>query len=248
MIICNNLQDLREQQEKLQGTIGFVPTMGALHQGHLSLIESSQQQNTFSVVSIYLNPTQFDNPQDLSSYPNSLEQDKELLEQRGVDILFLPRYKDLYPLNYRYKITENELSNKFCGASRPGHFDGVLTVVMKLLQMVRPQRAYFGEKDYQQYLLIRDMAQAFFLDTEIIPCPLIRQENGLAMSSRNRRLTAEQQKIAPLFYKELSSGKSLEEIHTALEAHGFVVDYLEEYQGRRLAAVFSGKVRLIDNV
>lgn len=227
---------------------GFVPTMGALHQGHLSLVQRSLQENAKTVVSIFLNPTQFNDPKDLSGYPQTLEADIALLETAGVDALLLPDFEQIYPDNYRYKVLETEFSKKLCGASRPGHFDGVITVVLKLLNIAQARRAYFGEKDYQQYLLIKEMVEAFFLTTQIIVCPTIREEDGLAYSSRNTRLSAEERALAPRFHEILTEDATLDSCKTALTASGFKLDYLEELGGRRFGAVYLGKVRLIDNV
>ncbi len=147
---------------------GFVPTLGGLHDGHRSLIERSLADNTATVVSVFLNPAQFDQQADLDAYPAVLERDLEKLDTWGVDHVLLPTAEAMYPDAYRYRVTENELSRRFCGAHRPGHFDGVLTVVLRLLNLVRPSRAYFGEKDWQQLALVRGMVEAFFLDVEIV--------------------------------------------------------------------------------
>ena len=229
-------------------SIGLVPTMGALHEGHLSLVRRCKAENTVTVVSIFVNPTQFNNKADLDTYPVSFERDCALLEAAGVDYLFAPDYAEMYPDGYRYRIGETEESRALCGASRPGHFEGVLTVVLKLLSLFAPDRAYFGEKDYQQYSLIKGMADAFFLKAEIVPCPLVRESSGLAMSSRNRRLSPEGLKIAPLFYRALASERNAAETRRQLEADGFSVDYIEERSGRLFGAVFLEGVRLIDNV
>ena len=229
--------------------VGFVPTMGALHQGHLSLIEASMAQNAVTIVSIFVNPTQFDQAADLEKYPNTLEQDLQHLEQLGVDAVFLPTFENMYPDQYAYQVTEHQLSKQFCGAHRPGHFDGVLSVVMKLLNLVQANRAYFGEKDYQQLSLIQGMVKAFFMDTEIIPCPIVREADGLAMSSRNLRLTPIQRKVAPMLYQALIDQDSdLDEKQQWLSSKGFEVDYLEVMNGRLLAAASLGDIRLIDNV
>jgi pantoate--beta-alanine ligase len=229
-------------------TVGLVPTMGALHDGHLSLVKKSIAENGATIASIYVNPTQFNNQADLENYPSTFDEDCALLEKAGVDYLFTPDFQDIYPDNYRYRVNETELSGILCGATRPGHFEGVLTVVLKLLNIFTPDRAYFGEKDYQQYLLIKGMAAAFFLRTEIVPCPLVRAESGLALSSRNKRLSPEGLRRAPLFHRHLSSGVSAEKIRSLLEKDGFTVDYIQEYSGRIFAAVFLEEVRLIDNV
>ncbi len=238
-------KELMKFKEK---SIGFTPTMGALHAGHLSLIEKSLEENDISVVSIFVNPTQFDNPEDLKKYPVLLEKDLALLEELKVDFVFLPTYETLYPDNYAYQVQENEFSKKLCGAFREGHFTGVLTVVMKLLNIVAPTRAYFGEKDYQQLQLVKGMTEAFFMDVEIVPCPIVREKDGLAMSSRNLRLSKEERKRAPLLYKLLSSNKSDADVKLELKKNGFKVDYVETLNGRRFGAAYLGKVRLIDNV
>ncbi|MBF0547031.1 MAG: pantoate--beta-alanine ligase [Candidatus Riflebacteria bacterium] len=231
-----------------RGKIGFVPTMGALHQGHVSLVERSRFENPITVVSIFVNPTQFNDPNDLKNYPRTFKGDYELLKAAGADFLIYPKYDEIYADGYKFRVSENHLSGILCGASRPGHFEGVLTVVMKLFNLVGPTRAYFGEKDYQQFLLIKEMVDSFFMNIQVVPCPIIREENGLAMSSRNERLSAEGREKAGLFFKELSSGKELKEIRKNLEENGFKVDYIEEFFGRRLGAVFLENVRLIDNV
>lgn len=229
-------------------SVGFVPTMGALHRGHLSLIERANVENDVVVVSIYVNPTQYDDPDDLASYPQPLEEDLAQAADAGAHLAFLPRYEDIYSDGYRYRVSENELARELEGAHRDGHFDGVLTVVLKLFGIVRPHRAYFGEKDWQQLQLVRGMADAFFLDIEVVPCPVVREADGLAMSSRNARLTAEERKLAPGFHEVLSSGLSAGEMAAALEQRGFGVDYVERRGNRVLGAVRLGKVRLIDNV
>ncbi|WP_319560653.1 pantoate--beta-alanine ligase [Marispirochaeta sp.] len=228
--------------------LGFVPTMGALHRGHLSLVERAKQENLRVAVSIFVNPTQFDDREDLQNYPQNYDSDQEALRNAGVDLLFLPAYDEIYADTYRYRISENKMSREMEGAHRPGHFDGVLTVVMKLLNIIHPHRAYFGEKDWQQYLLVRDMARTFFLDTEIIPCPLVREDDGLAMSSRNARLTAEYRRTAPKLYEILSRKGSAEEKRQELLRAGFEVDYVVKRNGRILAAAVLGNVRLLDNV
>jgi pantoate--beta-alanine ligase len=235
-------------QESRDQSLGFVATMGALHEGHLSLVRLSMKENTRTAASIFLNPTQFNDPKDLENYPDTFSEDVRKLEAIGCDALFAPAYEELYPDNFRYKLMETEYSKILCGAHRPGHFDGVLTVVMKLLNIVQADRAYFGEKDWQQLYLIRGMADAFFMNTEIVGGPLIREPDGLAMSSRNLLLTADERKKAPLFNRIISGPGTIAEKEKALEDAGFTVDYIEAREGRILAAVFLGKVRLIDNV
>lgn len=228
--------------------IGFVPTMGALHDGHLSLLARARQQNDLVVASVFVNPAQFNDPQDLKRYPRPVAEDIKKLEGAGTDYLLLPSAGEMYPDAYAYRVTETADSSGLCGACRPGHFDGVLTVVLKLLNLVRPDRAYFGEKDYQQYRLIKGMAAAFFLDTEIVPCPTLREEDGLALSSRNLLLEPRHRQLAPALNKILRSKGSPGELKSKLAALGFKPDYVEERWGRRFAAAKLGKVRLIDNV
>jgi pantoate--beta-alanine ligase len=232
-------------QEK---TLGFVPTMGALHEGHLSLIQRSQQENDYTLVSIFVNPTQFNQPDDLQNYPQPFDQDVQLLKDKNVDCLLTPTEQDLYPDNYSYRVIETCFSTSLCGATRPGHFTGVLTVVLKLLNLAQATRAYFGEKDYQQLSLISGMAKAFFLPTQIVGCPTVRDQDGLALSSRNLRLKPQERAKASLFPQLLKSSYPLEKIKQKLEENGFKIDYIEDHNNRRFGAVFLGNVRLIDNV
>jgi len=229
-------------------SLGFVPTMGALHQGHAALIRRSAAENDATLVSVFVNPTQFDDPQDLSKYPRTLAADAALAQKAGADFLLCPDRVALYPDGYRYRVLETEESLVLCGASRPGHFEGVLTVVLKLLQLAGAHRAYFGEKDFQQHRLIKGMAEAFFLKTAIVPCAIVREPDGLAMSSRNQRLSARQRALAPRFHQALVSGKTAGQVRKALARQGFVVDYVAERWGRRFGAARLGQVRLIDNV
>jgi len=235
-------------QRRAGVTLGVVPTMGALHEGHVSLIRRSRAENDRTLVSIFVNPTQFDDAADLESYPQPLDEDLALLDAEAADFVLLPDQRQLYPDGYRYRVSETELSKTLEGAHRPGHFDAVLTVVLKLLQIAQAERAYFGEKDWQQLNLVRGMAEAFFLPTEIIACPTIREADGLAISSRNRRLATADRQRASAFYRALSSAATPEIASRELEGAGFIVDYVEDRGARRLGAVRLGKVRLIDNV
>jgi pantoate--beta-alanine ligase len=250
MLIIKTITDWKKIRKSIppENSMGFVPTMGALHEGHLSLVDKSVQENDLTVASIFVNPSQFNDSSDLEKYPRDFNSDAQLLESRGVYSIFFPEVGEMYPNDYRYRITENEKSKIMEGAHRPGHFDGVFTVVMKLLNLVKPTRAYFGKKDYQQLILIRDMVSSFFLDVEIVGCPTIRENDGLAMSSRNTLLTMEERAKAPDFSKALQSEKFAENIKTDLTELGFDVDYIEEHNGRKFGAVTLGKVRLIDNV
>jgi pantoate--beta-alanine ligase len=222
--------------------------MGALHAGHTSLIERARADNDRVAVSIFVNPTQYDDAADLENYPRTFEADLEKAEAVGAEIVVAPAYEDLYPDGYRFKVSESPVSQRLEGAHRKGHFDGVLTVVLKLLNIVRPHRAYFGEKDWQQLQLVRDMVDALFIDTEIVPCPTVRETDGLAMSSRNALLPEEHRRLAPQLHSVLTAGGLAEEMTATLEEAGFEVDYVERWDRRLLGAVRIGKVRLIDNV
>ncbi len=228
--------------------LGIVPTMGALHAGHAALLQQARKDCDFVVLSIFVNPTQFNNPDDLIHYPKTLEHDLKIARDAGVDFVLLPNSEQIYTDGYRYKVSESEFSARLCGAHRPGHFDGVLTVVMKLFNLVGPRLAYFGEKDFQQLQLIREMAAAFFMELEIVPCPTVREADGLAMSSRNVRLSTDARERARLFPQLLQSTLSPEEIRAELEESGFQVDYIEDHGERRFGAVHIGGVRLIDNM
>jgi pantoate--beta-alanine ligase len=222
--------------------------MGALHEGHLSLVRRSRSENDRTLVSIFVNPTQFDDQADLARYPRVLDADLTALRTEGADYILLPRADDLYRDGFRYRVTERGFSTELEGAHRPGHFDGVLTVVMKLLQIAQPARAYFGEKDWQQLSLVRGMVDAFFLPVAIVGCPTVRDHDGLALSSRNSTLTPADRQRAPRFHQVLSSAPTPREAARELSASGFEVDYVEERDGRRLGAVRIGGVRLIDNL
>jgi pantoate--beta-alanine ligase len=222
--------------------------MGALHEGHLSLVRRSRSENDRTLVSIFVNPTQFDDQADLARYPRVLDADLAALRTAGADYVLLPRADDLYPDGFRYRITERDFSTALEGAHRPGHFDGVLTVVMKLLQIAQPERAYFGEKDWQQLSLVRGMVDAFFLPVTIVGCPTVRDQDGLALSSRNSTLAPADRQRAPRFHEVLSSASTPDEAARELSASGFEVDYVEERDGRRLGAIRIGGVRLIDNL
>ena len=238
----------RSAQVRSGLTLGLVPTMGALHEGHLSLVRRCRVENDLTLVSIFVNPTQFDDPADLEMYPRNIEGDLTTLRAEGVDFVFRPRERDLYPDDYRYRVTETGLSIEMEGGHRPGHFDGVLTVVLKLLQIIFADRAYFGEKDWQQLTLVRGMVEAFFLPTTIVACATVREADGLAVSSRNRRLSPEDRQRASRFYGLLSTAPTAEVAVCDLKGAGFTVDYVEDRDGRRLGGVRLGDVRLIDNV
>ena len=228
-------------------TIGFVATMGGLHEGHCSLIRRSLAENDVTVASIFLNRTQFNSAADFESYPSNFEQDLALLQDLGVDAVFAPDYETMYADNFTYVVKETSESKPMEGAERPGHFDGVLTVVLKLLNVVGPDRAYFGEKDYQQLRLVKGMVRAFFLPVEIVACETVRAEDGLALSSRNRRLSRGARLLATKFPRILNSAETCGEAIRELEKAGFDVEYVEDKDGRRYGAVRLEGVRLIDN-
>jgi len=243
---CSTLRQLRSSLT--QQSIGFVPTMGNLHAGHASLFTRARAENKIVIVSIFINPTQFNQSSDYANYPKTLDADIALLEELNIDYLFLPESSEIYADDYQIQIHETELSKELEGTFRPGHFSGMLTIVLKLLNLTQPQRAYFGEKDFQQFLLVKKMAEALFLPTTIIPCPTIRAANGLALSSRNNRLNSEQKIMAALLPKVLHSNNDLEQINQQLIDAGFVVEYVADRWNRRLAAVWLNDVRLIDNI
>ena len=227
--------------------VGFVPTMGALHEGHHQLLKRARTENDRVVLSIFVNPPQFNDPNDLTKYPRTLEADLAL-SAGLVDDVIVPEAVEIYPDKYRYRMTENQLSTVLEGAHRPGHFDGVLTVVLKLLNLVQPHRAYFGEKDWQQLHLVDGMVKALLLPLEIVHCETVRDPDGLAMSSRNRRLSAAARARAAEFPRILRAAATTDEAARALVSAGFEVDYVEERDGVRLGAVRIEDVRLIDNV
>ena len=228
--------------------IGFVPTMGALHRGHASLVERCRAENEIVVASIFVNPSQFNDPKDLERYPRTLENDLALLESLGADEVIVPTEPELYPNGYRLRVEPVCDAPVMEAALRPGHMQGVMTVVLKLLGMVRPDRAYFGEKDYQQLRVVTSLAREFFIPTEIVPCPTVREESGLAESSRNRLLSLEGKEKAAWLFRALTTAANPAAARSVLQAQGFVVEYVEERWGRRLAAACLEGVRLIDNV
>ncbi|MGE4130189.1 MAG: pantoate--beta-alanine ligase [Bdellovibrionales bacterium] len=249
MTVIRTLPELREwRTQTTDRPLGFVPTMGALHDGHLELVRIAQKKTSEVIVSLFVNPTQFNDPQDFQTYPRTEANDLALLEKVGVSAVFIPSPHVVYPSGNDMKINEEEISSMLCGRFRPGHFSGVLTVVMKLFQMVQPTHAFFGEKDYQQLKIIQKLVSEFFLPIEIVPCPTVREPDGLAMSSRNVRLSPAERELAPQLFQILSRAPSSDQAEQDLSEAGFNVEYVEEHWGRRLAAAHLGKVRLIDNV
>lgn len=279
MLVFNKKVDLQshlKQNYSNNSTIGFVPTMGALHEGHLSLLKKSQENNTITVISIFVNPTQFNNPEDLKKYPRTLENDVEKIKTVSSKILvYAPSVEDIYEGNtksqhYNFDGLENQMEGKF----RPGHFDGVGTVVKKLFEIVNPTNAYFGEKDFQQLQIVKKLVEKEKLTVNIIGCPIFREHNGLAMSSRNERLTEEQKNKASIIYKTMNEAKKLFGTKSAKEVSEFVtnafknntvfeLEYFEiadevtlltckrknkNKKYRAFIAVFVNKIRLIDTI
>lgn len=250
MKILRGIKALRQWRAACDGTVGFVPTMGALHAGHLALIEASVAENSVTLVSLFVNPTQFNDAADCADYPSPLEADLAACEAAGVEAVFLPEAAELYPDDYRYRVVETERSRELEGAMRPGHFEGVLTVVMKLLLLAEAERAYFGEKDWQQLELVRGMAEAFFVRTRIVGLPTVREADGLALSSRNVRLSEAGRRRAALFPRILREAADAATARVELEAAGFAVEYVVDRarDRRRLGAVVLEGTRLIDNL
>lgn len=252
--------------------IGFVPTMGNLHEGHLTLVREAKKLCDVVVVSIFVNPTQFGPGEDFDNYPRTLEQDSRLLADVGCDIIFAPSVEQMYGTQPRLtNISVSQITDDLCGSSRPGHFDGVALVVTKLFNIVQPNYAFFGQKDYRQLAVIRQFVQDLNIPLEVIGVPIVRAADGLALSSRNGYLTPEQRQIAPVIYQglkqaeeQLHQGKDLQQVladlKTLLTDNGFVVDYVEARQPNLLAvsqfdrdivlfvAAKLGGTRLIDNL
>lgn len=279
MKVIKTIKEMQELSRSLilQGKrLGFVPTMGALHEGHLSLVRQARKDNDVVIVSIFVNPIQFGPREDFARYPRDLEGDSEKLKNESVDILFYPDMKEMYPEGYKTFIEVQGLSDKLCGAFRPGHFRGVATVVTKLFNIVKPHRAYFGLKDYQQTVIIKKMVQDLNMDVEIITCPTIREPDGLAMSSRNLYLKTDERKAATVIYRTLLEAEKLirafknpEEVRTImlerLKSEPLVssIDYAGVYDPETLEeikeysevkeiliaiALRIGNTRLIDNM
>ncbi len=265
---------LSAEKEEGRG-IGFVPTMGALHEGHLELMRRAKKENDLLVVSVFVNPIQFNNPDDLKKYPRNLEKDKGLLKSVGCDVLFAPGVEEIYPED---TITEQfdfgKLETVMEGAFRAGHFNGVAVVVKRLFNIIEPHKAYFGEKDFQQLAIIQQLVKMEKMPLTIVPCPIVREADGLAMSSRNQRLTPEERALAPFIYQTLKQAVRLEKEKTPQQVKQWVseqfgseplfrLEYFEIADDKELQSVtswdktvgtmgfvaaFLGNVRLIDNI
>lgn len=283
MKVCYTKRELMEETARLRRekgpTVGLVPTMGALHQGHLSLIQQAHYENHVCVVSIFVNPIQFNNQTDFQTYPRTLEADLKLLEPIGVDLVFAPSANEMYPAGHPIESYDfGPLEQVMEGKNRPGHFNGVGVIVGRLLKMVEPDRAYFGEKDYQQIAIVRNLVFQLNLPVKIISCRIIREPDGLALSSRNRLLTPEQRAIAPNIYRILKASAEMcakarcsDEVapvkrfveKAVAEIPGLELEYFEIVDGQSLQpirtwfdapdqvgciVVWAGNVRLIDNI
>lgn len=243
MEIVERISEVREiiAGQKVKGSrIALVPTMGYLHRGHLTLVRQAKQEGAFVVMSIFVNPLQFGPKEDFSRYPRDLEHDAQLAQEAGVDLLFHPSVEEMYPQKNRTMVEVGELGDALCGLSRPGHFRGVTTVVSKLFHIVQPDRAYFGQKDYQQYLIIRQMVKDLNFPIEVIPVPIVREEDGLALSSRNVFLTREQRQEAVVL------SRSLEEAEKKIRQGERRVDRIEEQIRQKITEESTGEIDYID--
>lgn len=269
------LRDLLKSLKKEGKSVGFVPTMGFLHEGHKSLMVKARRENDILVASVFVNPTQFGPNEDLESYPRDIERDKALMESAGVDYVFFPSVEEMYPTGYcTYVNVEGSLTSRMCGASREGHFKGVATVVTKLFNLCVPDRAYFGMKDAQQVSVIQRMVEDMNMDVEIVPCPIVREEDGLALSSRNTYLDPQQRKDALVLSRSLGRAREMldegikdahliyDEMKRMIEEVSYAkIDYIEILNARTLEpltlvsgdvlialAVWVGKPKLLDNI
>lgn len=277
MKVIHTIKDLQAKLSvlKAQGKkVGLVPTMGALHAGHASLVKRSVNENEVTVVSVFVNPTQFNDKNDLVKYPRTLDADCKLLEACGATYAFAPSVEEMYPEPDTRQFSYAPLDTVMEGAFRPGHFNGVCQIVSKLFEAVKPHRAYFGEKDFQQLAIIREMVRQMQFDLEIVGCPIVREEDGLALSSRNARLSAEERENALKISQTLFKSRTFAATHTVSETLKFVEDAIAAVPGLRLEyfeivdgntlqkvdnwnqtsyvvgciTVFCGDVRLIDNI
>lgn len=225
------LQNALFDERKSGNKVGLVPTMGALHEGHASLVKRSVAENDVTVVSVFLNPTQFNDPKDLERYPRTLDADCELLSACGATYVFAPSVKEMYPVEDKRQFEFPPVSTVMEGAHRPGHFNGVCQVVSRLFYIAKPDRAYFGEKDFQQIAVVKAMVKYLHLGVEIVECPIIREENGLARSSRNSLLADDEKAIAPKIYEAMKASLDYAKSHTVKETHDYVVDTINAVEG-----------------
>ena len=272
MIIVKSVEEWKKIYDSVKNKkIGFVPTMGGLHEGHISLVKRSKAENEITVVSVYLNPTQFNDKKDLETYPCNFNDDCKLLEENGVDYLFAPDYKVMYPDDFKYKVIETDFSKLLCGAKRPGHFDGVCTILTKFFNLIKPTNAYFGKKDTQQLLIVENMVKSLFMYINIIGVDIVRSSDGLALSSRNSYLNddelAQALKLSRSLMKasnlikanQLNSIEIKKSMSSILEP--LKVDYIEIVDKNLkqienielgnsiiLVAAYVGNTRLIDNL
>lgn len=272
--VIKELRAFLDEQKAAGKAVGFVPTMGALHEGHLSLMRKAKAENDLLAVSIFVNPVQFNNPDDLKKYPRDVEGDKKLLEKVGCDVLFLPAEEEMYPEPVTKTYDFGALATVMEGVFRPGHFNGVAIVVHKLFDIVQPDSAYFGEKDFQQLAIIKKLVEMEHLPVKIVPCPIVREEDGLALSSRNVRLTPAQRKNAPFIYQMLQEAKRRRKDLCAMPLRQMIINHFDANENFRLEyfeivddrnlqpienwndsvgtvaciAVWMGEVRLIDNI
>ena len=234
MIVFNTTKDLEDALEEVRAAgkkIGLVPTMGALHEGHASLVKRSVADNDVTVVSVFVNPTQFNDKNDLKNYPRTLEADCTLLASLGADYVFAPSVEEVYPEPDPRSFSYPPIDTVMEGARRPGHFNGVCQIVSKLFYMVRPDRAYFGEKDFQQIAVVRAMVNDLKIPVELCPCPIVREESGLALSSRNSLLTDAEKRTAICISQALKTSVEFAKSHTVKETHDFVVGALNATKG-----------------
>lgn len=274
MKIARSIQEMKSLRRQCQGTVGFVPTMGYLHDGHLQLVRNAKKGNSVAVASIFVNPTQFAPNEDFNAYPRDLERDCQMLESVGADIVFVPADTEMYPQGYNTWVIVQGITQYLEGRSRPTHFQGVTTVCNKLFNIVQPDRAYFGQKDAQQALVIQKMVRELNMNLEIIVCPTVRESDGLAMSSRNIYLTPQERPAANVLYRSLMLAQDMYhqgereagKIKAAMaelvsKAPGANIDYIsiadietladvEEISGKVLVSIAAriGKPRLIDNI
>ena len=249
MVEClQHVNDMRYFLKHTQGSIGLVPSLGNFHFGHQSLFKRSVVENDTTIVSTVCFPIVFNDYENYLNYPRTPEADLLSVAETGADVLFMPTYEDFFSSSLRYSIVESDFSSTLEGLNRPGHFDGALTVIFKLMQLIQPNALYLGEKDYQQLVLVKGMCEEFFIDTKVVSCPVIRESDGLAYSSRNQQLTPSQRQKAATFPAILKTKGSCVEVRKRLFDAGFDIHYVQEVKNRRFAAVQLGSVRLIDNV